>query len=160
MKPTPTPIKRSKELAPLSREHHDGLLFVFKIRQGLKMEVSVDRMLAFCNWSWTNHFAPHFYKEEKELVPVLGKAHQLVVQMLGEHKAIAALFAGLPNNRDRKELEHLVAMINDHIRFEERQLFPLVEQQASPEQMAVIEMALADEGAACGVWQDEFWVKR
>ena len=29
------PLKRSKELAPLSREHHDGLLFAWKIKQGL-----------------------------------------------------------------------------------------------------------------------------
>ena len=29
------PIKRSKQLAPLSREHHDGLMYVWKIREVL-----------------------------------------------------------------------------------------------------------------------------
>ena len=37
-------IKRSKELAPLSPDHHEGLLFVWKIKQGLANKASFETL--------------------------------------------------------------------------------------------------------------------
>ena len=65
------PIKRSTQLAPLSREHHEGLLFVWKIRQGIKKEVHPERMIAFVQWFWSTELEPHFRKEENVLLPHL-----------------------------------------------------------------------------------------
>jgi len=59
------PIKRSKELAPLSREHHDGLLFAWKIKQGLANKTSIATLCSYTRWFWTNHMKPHFKDEEK-----------------------------------------------------------------------------------------------
>ena len=44
MKPEAKPIKRSKQLSPLSREHHDGLLFAWKIRQGFENGTPLEEM--------------------------------------------------------------------------------------------------------------------
>ena len=41
----PKPIKRSKELVPLSKEHHEGLLFAWKIKQGLQNGIGIEAML-------------------------------------------------------------------------------------------------------------------
>lgn len=152
-----TPIKRSKELAPLSREHHEGLLFVWKIRQGLKLAVTKERMGRFCTWSWASHFAAHFQKEEAELLPVLGEAHPMMEKMLEEHEAIADKFAEIMRKPTIPALERLAQIINYHIRFEERQLFPLIEQVVTSAQLAAIGEALADEAPSCGGWRDEFW---
>lgn len=154
----PTPIKRSKELAPLSREHHEGLLFVFKIRQGLKLCIPENRIAGFCEWSWKAHFAPHFQKEETELVPVLEAAHPMIKQMLDEHIVIRDQFTVVKQEPAVATLESLAQLINDHIRFEERQLFPLIEQTATPEQMKAIEQSLAGTQHVCDPWRDEFWV--
>ena len=154
----PTPIKRSKELAPLSREHHDGLLFVYKIRQGLKLHISKDRIASFCAWNWNSRFDLHFKKEENSLVPVLGEAHAMIKRMLEEHQTIRQLFAGINHDADVAAFENLAKNINDHIRFEERQLFPLIEQTASPQRLKAIEQSLADEQPDCSVWADEFWM--
>lgn len=154
-----TPIKRSKELAPLSREHHEGLLFVWKIRQGLKLEVSKERMGRFCTWSWAAHFASHFQKEEAELLPLLGARHPMMEKMLEEHEAIAEKFAEIMRKPSLPAMERLAQIINYHIRFEERQLFPLIERVATANQLATIEAALADEMPSCGNWRDEFWVQ-
>ncbi len=155
---TVTPIKRSKELAPLSREHHEGLLFVFKIKQGLKLGISKDRMGRFCTWSWASHFASHFQKEESELVPLLGPGHPMIQKMMEEHEAIADKFAELMRKPSLPGMERLAQIINYHIRFEERQLFPLVEQIASPEQLSALASVLTDNMPACGRWHDEFWM--
>lgn len=154
-----TPIKRSKELAPLSREHHDGLLFVWKIRQGIKLGIAKERIARFCTWSWASHFAAHFQKEEADLLPILGPLHPMMEKMLEEHEAIADKFAEIMRKPSLPAMERLAQIVNYHIRFEERQLFPLIEQIATAEQMAAIEAALADEMPACGGWRDEFWVQ-
>ncbi len=154
----PSPIRRSKELAPLSREHHEGLLFVFKIRQGLKLGISKERMGQFCTWSLDSHFDLHFKKEESELVPVLGTAHTLVLKMLEDHAVIRNLFDDVKNNRHMAALQNLAQNINDHIRFEERQLFPLIEQAASPEQLKAMEQSLAAKESIIKPWTDEFWI--
>jgi hypothetical protein len=160
--PAPTPIRRSKELAPLSREHHEGLLFVFKIRQGIKLGIPEARIAQFCAWSLDSHFDLHFKKEEILLAPVLGETHPMMVQMLEEHKTIRKRFAGINENADDAALERLAKSIHDHIRFEEfeeRKLFPLIEQTASPEQLTVTGQSLAATSQACEPWTDEFWIK-
>ncbi|NJO25088.1 MAG: hypothetical protein HC867_03800 [Bacteroidia bacterium] len=63
------PIKRSPQLAPLSREHHDGLLFVWKIRQGLQNNTDVLTIADFILWYDEQHLKTHFETEEKLLPP-------------------------------------------------------------------------------------------
>ena len=65
------PIKRSKELAPLSREHHEGLLFAWKIKQGLKNETETKLIAEYVQWFWKNHLQEHFTEEEQILAPYL-----------------------------------------------------------------------------------------
>ncbi|MEO5946621.1 MAG: hypothetical protein ABIP79_07360, partial [Chitinophagaceae bacterium] len=61
MKPETKPIKRSKQLTPLSREHHDGLLFAWKIRQGLENETPLEQLRKYTMWFWQQHIKPHFF---------------------------------------------------------------------------------------------------
>lgn len=75
------PIKRCKQLIPLSREHHDGLLFVWKLRQGLKNNTTVGVLRNFCNWYWTQHIKPHFHQEEKILLQYIARDHKMAVQL-------------------------------------------------------------------------------
>ena len=65
------PIKRSKELTQLSKEHHFSLLFCWKIRQGLKMNISADRIKKYIEYFWLQCMQPHFLEEENFLfIPV------------------------------------------------------------------------------------------
>jgi hemerythrin-like domain-containing protein len=150
------PIKRSKELAPLSRDHHDGLMLVWKIRKGIKNGVAPDRIAAYCRWFWDYHLEGHFQREEDLLPTVLPKDHPLLCQMLDEHQVIKRRINGLPDNQV-ESLELFAKSINDHIRFEERLLFGEVEKVATPEQLRKIEEVLNQE-ETCPVWEDEFWI--
>lgn len=159
------PLKRSKELAPLSREHHDGLLFVWKIRQGLANGTSIATMCNYSKWFWTNHIKPHFKDEEKVLIQHLPADNPMVVQMIDEHKQIRDLIHTLDKEPEMKLLEQLADFLNNHIRFEERELFVYAEKALNAEQLNSIYKQL-DSEPFCNTdpiaigWQDEFWLKK
>lgn len=81
MSNTIQPIKRTKSLTPLSREHHKGLLCVWKIRQGIKKEIEIERIVAFCNWFWETDLEHHFQKEENAFDRLLHSEHPMLIQM-------------------------------------------------------------------------------
>ena len=159
------PIKRSKELAPLSREHHDGLLFVWKIKQGLANGTSAETLSEYTKWFWTNHIKPHFKDEEEVLVKFLAADNTLVKRMLKEHAEIRDYIIALDKEPDFTSLKQLAELINDHIRFEERQLFAYAEENLTQEQLEEIykdlpqELQCSTDPMAIG-WKDEFWVKK
>lgn len=153
------PIKRSPQLAPLSRQHHDGLLLGWKLRQGIANGIDAARMTRYVQWFWQQHLVPHFAIEEKYLIEVLPVTHPLMAQMFAEHKIIESLVKQLEEHGDLKKLQELDALLTAHIRFEERTLFAAIEQQATPEQLQLIDAALAQETIIKDDWADAFWLK-
>lgn len=154
------PIKRSKELAPLSREHHDGLLFAWKIKQGLENGTPAEAMCNYVRWYWSNHIKQHFKDEEKVLVNHLPAINPLVQQMIKEHAQIRNLVISLDRQPDKGTLQLLAEFITNHIRFEERQLFAYAEETLSPEQLNSIYQQLASEPYCNTEWKEEFWIKK
>ena len=154
------PLKRSKELAPLSREHHDGLLFAWKTKQGLANGTSIETLCNYTRWFWSNHIKPHFKEEEKVLVKFLPEDNALVKQMFREHAQIRDLIISLDKEPNPGSLQLLAEFINNHIRFEERQLFPYAEQTLTPEQLNEIYKELPNELQCDTAWKDEFWVRK
>lgn len=152
------PIKRSQELTQLSKEHHEALLLVWKIRQGIRKGVEPVRIAKYCRWFWEVHLVGHFRREEELLPLVLPKEHPLLQKMLDDHDVIQRRVKGLPDN-NTETLELLAQSINDHVRFEERQLFNEVEKLATPEQLALIAEGL-NEKEVVPVWEDEFWINK
>jgi hemerythrin-like domain-containing protein len=154
------PIKRSKELAPLSREHHDGLLFAWKIKEGLANGTPCETLCNYTRWFWSNHIKPHFKDEEKVLVKFLPADNPLVRQMFKEHIQIRDLVISLDREPDTNQLKLLAEFINNHIRFEERQLFAYAEEVLTPEQLNEIFNELPHENTCSTEWKDEFWVRK
>jgi len=159
------PLKRSKELAPLSREHHDGLLFAWKIKQGLANGTPIETLCNYTRWFWTNHIKPHFKDEEKVLVKFLPADNPLVLQMFKEHAQIRDLIISLDKEPDSNSLQLLAEVINNHIRFEERELFVYAEKTLTQEQLDEIYIELPHDShcetdpIAIG-WKEEFWLKK
>jgi hemerythrin-like domain-containing protein len=147
-------------LAPLSREHHDGLLFAWKIKQGLANGTSVDTLCNYTRWFWTNHIKPHFKDEEKVLVKFLPADNALVQQMFKEHAQIRDLIIFLDREPDPSSLQLLAEFVNNHIRFEERELFAYAEQTLTPEQLNEIYKELPNDSHCETEWKEDFWVKK
>lgn len=154
------PLKRSKELAPLSREHHDGLLFAWKIKQGLANGTSIETLCNYTRWFWTNHIKAHFKDEEKVLVKFLPADNPLVLQMFDEHSQIRDLIISIDKEPDPGSLQSLADFVNNHIRFEERKLFAYAEETLTPEQLNEIYNELPNDTLCKTEWKDEFWVKK
>lgn len=150
----PAPIKRHPALQPLSRDHHRGLLFCWKIREGLKRTIAVDRIRAYAQWFWKDHLFPHFELEEKHIFPVLGMDNVLIQQAIKEHQLLKSLI--FEDHFSEKTLQKIQTALNDHIRFEERILFNEIQRNASESQWQTIEKTHTDP-SSCEIWPDRFW---
>jgi iron-sulfur cluster repair protein YtfE (RIC family) len=148
------PIKRDKNIQPLSRDHHHTLLLCWKIRKGFSKEVAPSRIKVYSNWFFENHVLPHFKLEEEYLFPVLGQEHEMVKKALAEHRRLERLF------KDNKDISRSLSLIEEelelHIRYEERELFNEIQKQASPEQLKIILEVHKDELFQDNT-EDEFW---
>ena len=54
------PIKRRKELVPLSRDHHNGLLLCWKIRTGIRTEIDYTRISQYVLYFFEHDLKEHF----------------------------------------------------------------------------------------------------
>lgn len=157
--PENKPIKRSPELTPLSHDHHEGLMLVWKIRQGLNKMIAPERITAYINWFWEQHLEKHFRDEENYLAPLLAPVNELINRMLREHKEMESMSIQLKSDPDPSILKQFAQLLNDHIRFEERELFPLIEQSVSAGELQKVFRKLSIDEKICGVWEDEFWTR-
>lgn len=149
------PIKRHPALQPLSREHHHNLLLCWKIREGFKRNIPVERIKKYTNWFFETHILPHFEIEEKYIFTVLPAKDELVKKALSEHRRLRRLFQD--NEEVTRSLNLIEEELESHVRFEERVLFNKIQQVATAQQWEEIEKR-HKEVPTCGDWQDEFWV--
>ena len=154
------PIRRSRELAGLSREHHDSLLFVWKIRQGISYKTDLTRIAAYCEFFWETNMKDHVKKEETAVRMVLPAGHPLRTNLLEDHEAIRNKIREVTDEPSYTGLSRLAQIIYYHVRFEERTLFPHVEQVSTPRQMEELGALLSDAHSIPENWPDEFWVKK
>lgn len=154
------PIKRSPQLTPLSKEHHDGLLFSWKIKQGLRNGTEAKLIAEYVQWFWTNHLQEHFREEEQILAPHLPADNELLKRMFEEHEEIEAMIHINGNIADAALLEKFADALHHHIRFEERELFPYAEKVIPEEKLNEVYEQLSKAPVQCGKWEREFWVRR
>ena len=148
------PIKRHQSLQALSRQHHFGLLFSWKIRKGFSKKIEVHRLQQYAKWFWKEEIQPHFKAEEKCVFPILGKENELVQRALKEHRRIKRLFHDTKN--PLQSLNRLEEELDAHIRFEERTLFNEIQKEATPEQLQKVE-AVHKDRELFPVYPDPFW---
>lgn len=105
---------------------------------------------------------PHFYQEEKILAPYLPDDNSMKKRLKEEHDHIRELVLGLDDETgsDKRHLIILSDLVNQHIRFEERELFPFMEQLLTPEQLDKVFTELELHPVSCGEYEDEFWIRK
>lgn len=150
------PLKRHEALKFLSRQHHLGLLFSWKLRKGFSENISVDRLKAYSDWFFTNEIEPHFKIEEDRIFSILDAKHPLILRALKEHRRIERLFHD--NENAEKSLSLLEEELDAHIRFEERVLFPEIQIVATEEELEEIKK-VHSEPESKENYSDIFWEK-
>jgi hemerythrin-like domain-containing protein len=120
-------MKRDSALHALSRDHLKALLVAKKLIDASDLESATRAFLGF--WASESH---HFRIEEEILLPHWA-AHAAVDQpavarTLDDHLAIRAAALRVAEGRlSLAELHELGRRLHDHVRFEERELFPAIE---------------------------------
>lgn len=127
------PLKRSNALVQLSREHHFALLLCWKIRKGIRNKVKISRIHNYAIWFYKNHLNPHFTIEENSLFPILGFEHTLIKKAIEQHQTLAFLFEN--EAKSETTLTKIADKLEEHVRFEEREVFEEIQKQSNLEQL-------------------------
>ena len=153
-------MKRHPALIPLSRDHHDGLVQALRLRHAAATGDASARLAAASDFVefFRNEERLHLRGEEEALFPLflkhvrsqpapLREARVQHVQLEGfARKLEIAVAAG---SVDRETLAAAGELLDAHIRLEERQLFPLIEELVPDDELR--RLALADRDATCAV---------
>lgn len=149
-------MKRNENLILLSRDHHFGLLCSWKIRQGIKKNVSYERIKNYINYYWEENLSRHL-KVEDIVLPET-ENNSLQIQMEKEHIEIRKLIKTMNQTQDFRILKDFADALQNHIRFEERVLFPHLEEYLSDEKMDEIGSQLNQiHQKEEDDYPDEFW---
>ncbi|MDZ7649581.1 MAG: hypothetical protein U5K54_21810 [Cytophagales bacterium] len=113
--------------------------------------IGLNGMLIF---SLTLNYLVIFLLEEKYVFPILGE-HKLVKRAIADHRLLKRLFAA------KTDLERNLVLIEekleDHIRFEERVLFPEIQKAGTADELKQICIVHRGDTITKDSWDDEFW---
>jgi hemerythrin-like domain-containing protein len=138
-------VKRAEALRPLSRDHHAALVAAKALRDATEPEPA---RLAFLEF-WREHGSHHFRVEEEVLLPGWALHAEVdrpaVARMLEDHLAIRREALRLEARTvPLEELQELGRRLADHVRFEERELFELIEEALDPEALDRLATAIEE----------------
>ena len=136
-------MKRAPALAPLSRDHLKALLAAKALREARDSPAATRQFLEF--WHTEQH---HFRIEEEVLLPWWDAHahidHAAAGRVLSEHLALRADVLRLQQGLCSVEQLHDIGRrLDDHVRFEERELFPMIEQSLSADALEALGAAVA-----------------
>ena len=157
-----TPIKRSPALVQFSKDHHFALLLIWKVRQGLRFGIELQRINNYIIFFFQNYLEEHF-KEEEDLLFVhldFNNASRTVAEQ--DHKAVREIMAKIKSDPKNKTIStEFINRLEKHIRFEERELFNELQNALNEsdlniiaEKMDTLHPALKEDN-----WKDTFWLK-
>ena len=115
-------MKRHPSLQALSQDHNVGLVMARRLQQG-----AVGSVEAFLQ-AWQEEMTDHFDDQERLLVRLCSAGHAAMLR--NEHRVIRTLVTGLQDG-DPSASAEVGTMLHDHIRWEERTLFPAIEASAT-----------------------------
>lgn len=137
-------MKRIPELRDLSEDHHHGLVLVRKAKQAAEAgsDAAVKEAWGEVERVFSAELEPHFQIEERFIASILEKRgeEKLTQRLHSDHKAIRT--AVMPDQgRSPADLQRFGVLLEDHIRFEEREFFEVAQQRLSPEELRAVEEA-------------------
>ena len=145
-------MKRHPALIPLSHDHHHGLVMALRLKKGgpaspndnwpTDRAQQVESLLVFAN----NELLPHFEIEEQHLLGCTEGCEELEDRLKADHAAIRQMLAELetmPPDETTELLQGLGAKLEAHIRFEEREYFPRLQELLGDEGLTQLAARLA-----------------
>jgi iron-sulfur cluster repair protein YtfE (RIC family) len=149
-------VKRHPSLQPLSDDHHRALVLARRLRRlPARMGASdLAELSREVRSEFEAELEPHFCVEERALLPALegGGGARLAEQTAEDHRRLRALVRGAWSEGTAQELG---ALLEKHVRFEERVLFPEAEALLSEAELASVRDARGSTPGRSGVEESE-----
>lgn len=144
-------MKRHPSLIQLSREHHGGLILARLLQadappyKGLPTDIKGKAEYAIRYYR--NELKHHFEDEEKIIPPLKGINRDLdflLQEMCDEHKELGQIFGSIHKETDLAGyLDSTGKKLENHIRKEERQIFPMIQESCSEDILDAVAKILA-----------------
>jgi hemerythrin-like domain-containing protein len=147
---------RDKNLYVFSHEHHHALVFASRLQKADKTD---ERTLKrYIHNFWGNYLDDHFSNEEKSFLELLDNA-ELKDQFLSEHEQICSLVNDITVSKDRitEMALELSDLIKQHVKFEEKKLFPWLQENLSREELDKIGKFLENVKVQADEFEPKFW---
>ncbi len=137
-------MKRSDALAPLSRDHHQVLYLAMRLKRAEDADLREEALAFFAGVE-----RRHFDVEEQVLLPGWlqaspGSDRGLAVRVAEEHLDIRIALRALRGEVGPAELNRLGELLESHVRFEERVLFPAIEADLDVEALESLGAEIAE----------------
>lgn len=137
-------MKRAEQLQDISREHHDSLVLAKRVMEAVA-DGSDEVLLAIIKKVqdyYESELEIHFQHEERTIFAPIFKQYKehvpLAMPLLKEHGAIRLLIPELTLENAREGLAMFAETLRSHTRVEERELFPIVEEIFTEEQLNAV----------------------
>ena len=123
-------FNKNRKLAFLFRDRHNDLLFVCKIRRAIRNGMAHHKIIRFIQSEFFEEFQPNFIEEEQWLFSKIPSDHPLRKKAEQQHTPLINLIVATSNESiaDDSLPEVFANLLEEHIRFEVRILFPYIEQ--------------------------------
>jgi hemerythrin-like domain-containing protein len=125
-------MKRDPRLQGLSSDHHQALVLARRVRRRTAAGTLDGPLVTEVARRFRTELEPHFQVEEEVLLPALleiGEAN-LVTRTLDDHAFLRAQVSAAENGA-LDALAGFGQRLHEHVRFEERSLFPACEEKLS-----------------------------
>ena len=152
-------MKRHSAIVPLSHDHHHALILAQAIKKnavksGLGAK-SIEEKVKATIIVYNTELIPHFSHEEVLLFPIaLGKDEELdkmIQDMIEEHDKIRNSIESLNNGNVEENLDEFGKLLENHVRTEERILFPKIEKIVGEEELNFLNGQIIAVKDGCGI---------
>jgi hemerythrin-like domain-containing protein len=127
-------MKRDARLRALSSDHHRALVLARQVRERSFSGGAGSTLGRHVADRFAAELEPHFELEEELLLPALRAIGEiaLVARTEADHAFLRAV-AGAARAGEVADLETFAERLSEHVRFEERELFPCCESKLASE---------------------------
>lgn len=160
-------MKREQFLIPFSQEHHTGLIAALLIQKKSprfsNLPDTIEGKKSYLIEVFEGELLPHFEREEKLLIDGMRyqstEAESYNQRVLDEHTQMKKMIEDIRNCESPAELmDQFGALLEKHIRYEEREWFQYLQEITGQEQKEVVLQSLNREqigGKNCQIYRKQ-----
>lgn len=135
-------MQRHPALSGFSREHHTALSLAARALRAVEHSLPERETLAArLGEAWDSSLAPHFAEEEATLLPwLLRQGKDIMAQRISQEHELMRRQLQEPDLASPEKLAAFGQLLQQHVRYEERVVFPLAQNMPDfPSLAAVLE---------------------